>query len=77
MYLATIGVTVSAPTVGTDLDTLDRLHDWLSRCVAADPTLGGAAVHASIAQADYVQRAGTSRVLIEAEVDVRYTRGRP
>ena len=76
LYTATVGLTASASTGGsTDLDTLQRLHDWLDGALAADPALGGQAINAEPVTVDFVQRPGSDRVVIEAEVEVTYERG--
>ena len=77
IYMATIGLSVSAPTgESTDLDALDRLHGWLDAALAADPALGGQAINAEAATVDFVQRPGSERVVLEAQVEVTYERGR-
>ena len=69
-------VSVSARTVGTEIDTLHRLHDWLSAAVGSNPNLDGLAVHARVVEADLVQRPGSRRVVLEASVEITYERGR-
>ena len=76
VYTMTVGVTASAPTVNTEFDTLHRLHDWLSAAVGANPNLDGACIHAAVVEADFVQRPGSRRVVLEATVEASYTRGR-
>ena len=76
LYTMRVDLVVSAKTVRTEIDTLHRLTDWLVDGVAADPNLGGQAIHSAVVEATFVQRAGSKRVVLEATVAISYTRNR-
>ena len=77
IYTSSIEVCASTETVNTQIDTGHRLFDWLACSIAADVTLGGRAINAAVVEADIIERAMSKRVVVEATVEVMYSRGRP
>ena len=76
IYTETVEISASTPTVGTEFDTLNRLHDWIVDAVDANPNLGGRAILAAVASSQFIQRPGSGRVIVEASVEIDYGRAR-
>ena len=74
VYRTVIGLMFSAPVVGTGLDAAMRARDWIDGILAADPTLGGTCIHASMSEAEFTLGAESNRIVVDASVAVVHAR---